>query len=156
MIASGYVEAARGNAQRLVDLMSLNDSTAVVSFSGSAATDLPLTPILGAGDYASARAAVSGIAFGGSTSIGAGLELGLTLLPPPGTPRSILLLSDGYENTPPLVAAILPTVDECRCSGSRSGDQALLQHIADVTGAPISSARRARSLRDLRRGYAGG
>jgi hypothetical protein len=45
MIASGYVDATRGNAERLIDLMSLNDSTAVVSFNGTAAIELPLTQI---------------------------------------------------------------------------------------------------------------
>ncbi|MET0650805.1 MAG: M14 family zinc carboxypeptidase [Pyrinomonadaceae bacterium] len=138
MITSGYVDATRGNAQRLIDLMSLNDSTAVVSFSGTAATELPLTNITGAGVYAAARAAVAGISFGGSTSIGAGLQLGLTHLPPPGAPRSILLLSDGYQNTDPEVETVLPTVPGGvpvhTIALGLASDQALLQEIADETG----------------------
>ena len=138
MIASGYVEATRGNAQRLVDLMSLNDSTAVVSFNGTAATELPLTLMLSAGDYATARAAVAGIAFGGSTSIGAGLQLGLSLLPPPGVPRSILLLSDGFENTTPLVGTVLPSVPAGvpvhTIALGFASDQTLLQQMATATG----------------------
>jgi hypothetical protein len=137
-IASDYVDSTRANAERLIDLMSLNDSAAVVSFNSGASTDLPLTPIVSGGDYAAARAAVAGIAFGGSTSIGAGLQLGLSLLPPPGQPRSLLLLSDGFENTPPMVSTVLPTVpagvDVHTIALGLASDQALLQHIAATTG----------------------
>ena len=66
------LEIADDNTARLIDLMSLNDSTGVVSFSTAAATELSLTVINSAGNYATARAAVNGISFGGSTSIGAG------------------------------------------------------------------------------------
>jgi len=137
MIASGYVDSTRANAERLVDLMSLNDSTAVASFNSVASTDLPLTQILSAGDYAAARSAVAGVAFGGSTSIGAGLQLGLSLLPPAGQPRSILLLSDGFENTPPMVSTVLPTVPAgvhvYTIALGLASDQALLQNIAATT-----------------------
>ena len=138
MISSGYVDATRGNAERLVDLMSLNDSTAVVSFNGAAQVEAPLTPLLSAGDYAAPRAAIAGIAFGGATSIGAGLQLGLSLLPPAGEPRCLLLLSDGFENTAPTVASVLPTVPagvaiHTVALGAAS-DQALLENIASATG----------------------
>jgi hypothetical protein len=138
MIGSGYVDGTRSNAQRLIDLMSLNDSTGVVSFSTTAATELPLTPILSSGDYAASRAAVDGINFGGSTSIGAGLQQGLSLLPGPGVPRSLVLLSDGFQNTAPLVDTILPGVPSGvpvhTVALGIASDQALLQHIAAATG----------------------
>jgi hypothetical protein len=138
MVASGYVDATRRNAQRLIDLLSLNDSTALVSFDGTAATALPLTPILSAGDYAGARAAVAAIPFGGSTSIGAGLQLGVSLLPALGAARSILLLSDGFENTPPMVGSVLPGVPAGvpihTIALGPASDQALLQQIAIATG----------------------
>jgi len=138
MIASGYVDSTRGNAERLVDLMSLNDSVAVASFNGSATTELALTPILGAGDYATARSACAAIPFGGSTSIGGGLQQGLSLLPPPGVPRSLLLLSDGYENTPPMTVTVLPTVPSGvavhTIALGLASDQGLLQDIATATG----------------------
>jgi len=138
MISSGYVDSTRSNAQRLIDLMSLNDSTAVVSFNGAASTDPALTPMLSAGDYATARAAVAAIMFGGTTSIGAGLQRGLSLLPPPGIPRSILLLSDGFENTPPMVTTVLPTVPAGvhvhTIALGLASDQVLLQNIASATG----------------------
>jgi hypothetical protein len=138
MIASGYVDATRINARRIVDLMSLNDSTGIVSFNQAAAVELPLTAITSAGDYAAARSAVSAVAFGGATSIGAGIQSALGVLPASGARRSILLLSDGYENTPPMVAGILPLVPagvpiHTIALGSAS-DQALLQSIAVTAG----------------------
>lgn len=138
MIGFGYVDSTRSNAERLLDLMSLNDSAGIVSFSTAAATEFPLTAITSPGNYAAARTAVAGIAFGGSTSIGAGLQLGLSLLPPPGQPRSIVLLSDGFENTAPLVNTVLPAVPagvpvHTMALGLAS-DQPLLEHIASATG----------------------
>lgn len=138
MVASGYVESTRRNAQRLVDLMSINDSTAIVSFNAAAATELPLTAIVDAGGYAAAYAAVAGIGFGGATSIGGGLQRASTLLPGPGQPRSIVLLSDGYENSAPTVSAVLPALPaDVRVHTVALGfasDQALLQQLALQTG----------------------
>jgi len=138
MIGFGYVDATRANAARLIDLMSLNDSTGIVSFDTAAATELPLTVINSAGSYATARAAANGISFGGSTSIGAGLQLGFSLLPPPGIPRSLVLLSDGFENTAPMANTVLASapanVPVHTVALGMASDQALLQHIAAVTG----------------------
>jgi hypothetical protein len=138
MVASGYVDATIGNAHRFIDLMGLNDATGVVSFNHAAMTNLPLTTISAPSVYATAHAAVSGIVFGGSTSIGAGLQAALAALAPAPAPRSILLLSDGYENTVPMVSLVLPTVPgdvhvHTIALGAAS-DQALLQSIATATG----------------------
>jgi hypothetical protein len=138
MIASGYVDAARSNLRRMIDLMSLNDSTGIVSFNEAAAVELPLTTITSPGDYTAARAAVSAITFGGATSIGAGIQSALSVLPASGARRSILLLSDGYENAPPTVANILPLVPAGvpihTIALGHASDQALLQNIAVTTG----------------------
>lgn len=138
MISFGYVDATRANAARLVDLMSLNDSTGIVSFSTAAATELPLTVINSSGSYATARAAATGISFGGTTSVGAGLQLGFSLLPPPGIPRSLVLLSDGFQNTAPMADTVLasapPNVPVHTVALGMASDQVLLQHIATVTG----------------------
>lgn len=138
MVGSGYVEATRAHARRMIDLMSLNDTIAVASFASSASTDFPATEINSPATYAAARAAVGAIAFGGGTSIGAGLERGLTLLPAPGNPRAIVLLSDGYENTPPMVSSILSAmpadVAVHTIALGPASDQLLLQQIAVDTG----------------------
>lgn len=53
-------------------------------------------------------------------------------------PRSLLLLSDGFQNTDPTVATILPTVPAGvlvhTVALGLASDQVLLQHIADDTG----------------------
>lgn len=138
MNSSGYVDATRANAKRLIDLMSLNDTIALASFAGTSSTDFPATAVATTATYAAARAAVDAISFGGSTSIGAGLQRGLTLLPPPGNPRAIILLSDGYENNAPMVNTILPTVptdvDVHTIALGPASDQMLLQQIAADTG----------------------
>jgi hypothetical protein len=137
MIYSGYVDATRSNAQRLIDLMSLKDSAAVVSLNQTATTELPLTALTTPGDYADARSAVAGIAFGGTTSIGAGLLEAVKALAGASGVRSILLLSDGFENTNPMVSTILPLVPvgipvHTIALGPAS-DQGLLQSIAAQT-----------------------
>lgn len=138
MIGFGYVDATKSNASRLIDLMSLNDSTGIVSFGTTAAVELPLSVINSPGSYATARAAATGIVFGGMTSIGAGLQLGFSLLPPSGMPRSLVLLSDGFQNTAPQVDTILASapanVPVHTVALGMASDQALLQHIASVTG----------------------
>ncbi|WP_439407368.1 M14 family zinc carboxypeptidase [Bradyrhizobium sp. DASA03076] len=138
MIASGYVDATRSNVRRIVDLMSLNDSTGIVSFNEAAAVELPLTIIASPGDYTAARSAVSAIAFGGATSIGAGIQCALGVLAADTARRSLLLISDGYENAPPTVASILPLfpadVPIHTIALGSSSNQALLQHIAATTG----------------------
>ena len=109
-----------------------------MSFNETAAVELTLTAITSPGDYAAARSAVSAIAFGGATSIGAGIQSALRILPASGARRSLLLLSDGYENAPPTVASILPSVPAGvpihTIALGPASDQALLQNIAVTTG----------------------
>jgi hypothetical protein len=138
MIASGYIDATRSNTRRMVDLMSLNDSTGIVSFNETATVELPLTAITSPGDYTTTLSAVSAIAFGGATSIGAGIQSALSVLPASGARRSILLFSDGYENTPPSVASVLPSVPTGvaihTIALGPASDQSLLQNVAVTTG----------------------
>jgi len=113
MVASGYAEPALSNGRRMIDLMSLNDAVAVCSFNQAATTHLPRTIISDPGIFAVARNAVNSVAFGGWTSIGAGLQAaGQELVAGPG-PKSVVLLSDGYENRAPWVADVLPALPGC-------------------------------------------
>lgn len=138
MVASGYVDATRQDAKRLTDLMSLNDSLAIVSFNQAATTHAPLAAIGNPSDYASARAAIDGIAFGGLTSIGAGLQAAAATLAGASGARAVVLLSDGYQNRAPWVAdvlAALPAGLEVHTIAlGPASDQALLESIADATG----------------------
>lgn len=54
---------------------------------------------------------VGGLAPGGVTTIGGGLDAARLQFPGPGAnPRSILLLTDGLQNTPPMVADVEPSL----------------------------------------------
>jgi hypothetical protein len=148
MVAFGYETPARQNAKRFIDLLSLGDSTAVVSFADPnpgvtppadrAHVEAPLTLLAGPGDAATVQAAVDGIAFGGWTPIGAGLIASgdqLTGIP---APRAVLLISDGFQNVDPTVATALASLP----AGLRvytvalgpAADAPLLQSIATATG----------------------
>jgi|GEM_PF-3266398 len=150
MIAFGYDGTARANAKRFTDLLSLGDSTAVVSFadpdpdptatppSARAQVEIPLTPLNDPGDAATVRAAIDGISFGGWTPIGAGLQRSASVLTGAAAPTAVLLLSDGFENRDPTVASTLPMLP----AGLRvftvalgpAADATLLQQIATDTG----------------------
>lgn len=148
MVAFGYEAAARQNAKRFIDLLSLGDSTAVVSFADPAPgvtppadrarVEAPLTLLDDPGDAATMRAAVDGIAFGGWTPIGAGLLASGGQLSGAPAPRAVLLISDGFQNVDPPVAAALAALP----AGLRvytvalgpAADAALLQSIATSTG----------------------
>lgn len=150
MQAFGYDDDARENAKRFLDLMSVGDSAALVSFADPspdpAATpfadrariDLPLTP-LDPGTLADARAAVDALDFGGWTSLGAGLQTAAAALTPaPGARDAIVLLSDGFENRAPWTADVLDAFPaglpvHTIALGPQS-DIALLQQIAADTG----------------------
>lgn len=137
MVAFGYTEPALSNGRRMVDLMSLNDTVAVCSFNQAATTHLARTTISDPGVFTVAKDAVNAIAFGGWTSIGAGLQAAGHELVGVSGPKAIVLLSDGYQNRAPWVADVLPTLP----TGTRvhtialgpQSDQALLQTIAEAT-----------------------
>ena len=148
MVAFGYESAARQNAKRFIDLLSLGDSTAVVSFADPAPgvtppadrarVEAPLTMLTDPGDAATVRAAVDGIAFGGWTPIGAGLLASAAELAGAPVPRAVLLVSDGFQNVDPTVATALAGLP----AGLRvytvalgpAADAPLLASIATATG----------------------
>jgi hypothetical protein len=62
-------------------------------------------------DWTAARAAIAGLHAEGTTPIGAGLAAAWAeLSAEAGRPRAIVLLSDGFNNTAPDAAAVLPTI----------------------------------------------
>ncbi len=152
MVSSGYVDTTRANARRLVDLLSPNDAVGIVSFADGAATELALTPIA-PGVAASARTAIDDIVFGGSTSIGAGLQLAGAALGAASSPRSIVLLSDGYQNFPPDVPTALAALpDDVRVYTIALGpasDTMLLASIAADTGGQFYFAPDALGLHEI-------
>lgn len=149
MTAFGYEEGARSNARRFIDLMSTGDEAAVVSFADPspdpdatpfadrAHIDVPLTSLT-TGSYAGVQAGIDALAFGGWTSVGAGLSTGADALDGAAHPRSIVLLSDGFENREPWVNSVLADFPgDIRVYTIALGslaDTPLLQHIATTTG----------------------
>ena len=150
MAAFGYDDDARANAKRFVDLMSLGDSTAVVSFADPspdpaatpfadrATVDYPLT-VLTTSTVNAARDEIDALAFGGWTSLGAGLQTAVDLLAPTAAGRdAIVLLSDGFENREPWTAAVLAGfpagIPVHTIALGPQSDVPLLQQIATDTG----------------------
>lgn len=165
MVAFGYEAPARANARRFIDMMSLGDSVAVVSFGDPspdpmatppalrATTELPLTLIDDPGDFSTARASVDAISFNGWTPIGAGLQRSADLLAGSPAPRAVLLISDGYENRTPMVADVLTTFpSDLRVFTIALGtvaDVPLLQSIATTTGGEFFSSPTALDLHEI-------
>lgn len=100
---------ARGAAELFVSLLrsGMGNRAGLVSFAGTAGpAEAGLGPVDGAKKTTIINA-LPGITPGGSTSIGGGLDAARSEYPLPGDPpRTILLLTDGMENTPPLIAGI--------------------------------------------------
>jgi hypothetical protein len=156
MVAFGYEALARANAKRFADMMSLGDRTAIVSFADPspdpAATppaarsvlELPLTLLDDPGDAATVRAAIDGIAFGGWTPIGAGLERAAGVLAAAPDPKAVLLLSDGFENRTPTVASVLASwpagLRVFAVALGPAADAPLLQQVATQTGGTFQTS----------------
>ena len=150
MVSFGYDGAARRNASRFVDLMSLGDSTGVVTFADPASdpavtppderaiVNHPLTLLDDPGDAADLRATINAIGFGGWTPIGAGLLAAADQLSGAPTPRAVLLLSDGFENRDPPSLEVLASwpvdLPVYTVALGPAADTGLLDNIAMQTG----------------------
>jgi hypothetical protein len=148
---TSYMDAAKQAATQFVDLMFDNDQLAVVSFDDIIETPHPMA-LVDAASRTAAKQAIAALNARGLTSIGGGLQEGQNQLTSSGEathPWAIILLTDGHENTSPMVATVLPaiaatkTVVHTVALGS-SSDQDLLLDIAAQTGgtynvAPTSS-----------------
>ncbi len=98
-------EAARLFADLLEDGSGHRVGLASFSTTASSPVDLALTPASGAAS--AMNTALSGISAGGSTSIGDGLQRALGELAGSSNPhKAVLLLTDGMENTAPLISSV--------------------------------------------------
>lgn len=114
------IEEARDAASLFIQLVQSDGANQIglVSFSTAASNpvDFTLQPVNTANKLALTGPApftggvVGGIVVGGTTSIGDGLEAARDQIPSAGTLRSILLLTDGLQNTPPLIADVTALV----------------------------------------------
>lgn len=112
--APTYMESAKIAAQNFIGLMHLGDEIGVVAFddqdcdnAGLKADDIfPLDEIETDVIRQNAMDSIDPITDRGCTSIGAGMEMARTFLTTdatPDNPHAMVLLTDGYENTPPWV-----------------------------------------------------
>ncbi|HEX2076368.1 MAG TPA: trypsin-like peptidase domain-containing protein [Longimicrobium sp.] len=111
------IEVARDAVSLFVQLVAADAGNRVglVSFSTAASdpVDHELDDLTGAsravliGPAPYSAGTVGGLAPGGNTSIGAGIEAARLQFPAPGAnPRAILLMTDGMQNTPPLIGDV--------------------------------------------------
>lgn len=156
MDGSNYMEPAKDAASLFVDFMEESDSVGVISFATNANLEYPLTAIDSQDIKDDAKQAIAGILPYGWTSIGAGLEIArdqLDLSAFPDHNWSMVLLSDGIENTAPYVNQILPTIpDRVRIFTIALGpasDQELLNRIATETGGEYFMAPEADDLKSI-------
>jgi len=106
--ALSKIERLRAVSTMMVDLISENqlDELTVASFSTSAAVGVPLSA-LNPATVSAAQGVIAGLTANGATSIGGGLSLGLGQLASSTlTRRNVIVLSDGKENTPPMIADV--------------------------------------------------
>lgn len=106
------IQEARDAASLFVQLVraATGNRVGLVSFSTTASTPFPIADVTGPNKLALVGPApftggiVGGLTPGGSTTIGGGLEAARLQFPMQVTnPRSILLLTDGLQNTPPMI-----------------------------------------------------
>ena len=117
------IEEARDAASLFIQLVraATGNRAGLVTFSTTADTPFPIDDVTATnketliGDAPFTGGTVGAIVTGGSTTIGGGLEAARLEFPVQlANPRSILLLTDGMQNTPPLITAAdpqLPGID---------------------------------------------
>lgn len=156
MGASQYMEPAKSAAKFFVNLMKDNDRLAAVAFNHQVSVPFAMRSLDGASRNAAVEA-INTISSFGNTSIGGGLKEGQEQLETGGDPLhpwAIVLLSDGFENTSPFVANVLPDIVASKTTvhtialGS-TADQDLLLEIAQQTGGTYNLAPTAAQLQGV-------
>ena len=104
------LQTGTGTTANRVGLVSFSTTaSSPVDFGIAAATGAVKDILIGTAPYAGGK--VGALTPGGSTTIGGGLEAARLQLAVPGAnPRSILLLTDGLQNTPPLLETVAPAL----------------------------------------------
>jgi von Willebrand factor type A domain len=136
MTTNGYVAITVRAASAFVSYARPGDGLGVVNYDvggnvtfGFATVDQNLT------QPAAAAAAIAGLRFtGGWTAIGSGLQTGEGMLNSQATPKALVLLSDGYNNSGPDPLTVLPVgYPVYSCAMGPNADITLMQQIASRT-----------------------
>ncbi|MGV9613522.1 VWA domain-containing protein [Nocardia xishanensis] len=133
------------------------DRLGLVSYSSTSNLDTPPTAVATAkpalvGPPPFSTGTIGGISAGGSTSIGAGLESAGVALTSGPADNAILLLTDGLQNTAPMIEEIEPSLGATRINAIGFGsdaeiDGALLNRLAQDHGGHFTRAIDGLSLR---------
>ncbi|MFI5103612.1 MAG: trypsin-like peptidase domain-containing protein, partial [Terriglobales bacterium] len=100
--ASLFVQLVRAGTGNNVGMVSFSTTaSSPVDFALAAVTAANKTALIGLPPYAGGK--IGAVSPSGSTTIGGGLKSGGQQLAPGANPRSILLLTDGLQNTPPMI-----------------------------------------------------
>ena len=151
---------AKSAAKQFVDYMQTGHKIGVVSFADDAAINYPLTEIEESRPSVvkwEIRNAIDSIQAWGMTSIGAGLERGHSQLETLGienSEKAIILMSDGWENTPPWVADVIEGIIDdkikvCTVGLGFNSDMELLNNLAKQTGCVYKFAATSEALQEI-------
>ncbi len=100
--ASLFVQLVRAGTGNRVGLVSFSTTaSSPVDFALATVTAASKATLIGPAPFTTG--VVGGLAPGGSTTIGGGLNAAYGQLVPAGNPRNVLLFTDGLQNTPPMV-----------------------------------------------------
>jgi hypothetical protein len=135
--ASLFVQLVRAGAGNKIGLVSFSTTPTapVIDFPLATATALHKTALIGPPPFSGAI--VGALAAGGTTTIGGGLHAAHLQFPAPGAnPRTILLMTDGLQNTPPMASDVEPElagvdVDVIGFGTEANLDGALLSALAE-------------------------
>lgn len=132
--ASLFVELVRAGTGNRVGLVSFSTTaSSPVDFALAAVTAVNKNTLIGPAPFTTGI--VGGLTPGGSTTIGGGLNAAYAQLLPAATLRNVLLLTDGLQNTPPMVSltdASAITIDVIGYGTPASLDGAMLTALATV------------------------
>jgi len=152
------LRVAKQSARALVNFVESGNRVGVTSFASDSRVVSPLRR-LGSGSRGGLNDAIGRIRAEGSTSIGAGLLRAVTLLDGTEGQRSVILLSDGGQNTPPAPDEVLPRLKSLGVTvytiGMGSGaDRDLLRRIAEETGGEMQYRPEPGDVRELFQSFA--